>query len=105
MRKKCLKQVVTCRIDRDDGTSVLATNSCNVGNFCPRVEAGSKSGEGYELCYSIHAEIVAAHLAEESSDSPGHAYLWGHSYICKDCQDALRAVNVHTFTILDGDSP
>ena len=34
-------------------------------------------------------------------DVPGEAYMTGHTYLCKDCQDALRAVNVNTFHIVE----
>src|SRR5262245_29519042 len=97
----CLKQTTSCIIVRADGRRYEATNQCAVDGLdvCPRVTAGSPTGTGYELCGSTHAEANAAKLAAESADVPGEAYLTGHTWMCKDCQDALRAVNVHTFHI------
>lgn len=100
--RPCLKQPTHCRILRDDGRSYEATNLCAVDGLavCPRVTAGCVTGTGYELCGSTHAEANAAKLAAESADVPGTAYLSGHTWMCKDCQDALIAVNVRTFHIL-----
>lgn len=97
--RPCLKQLTHCVIIRKDGRRYEATNCCNVDGLeiCPRVTAGSPTGTGYELCGSTHAEANAAKLAADSADVPGEAYMTGHTYLCKDCQDALRAVNVHTF--------
>lgn len=99
--KPCLKQRTHCVIIRTDGRRYEATNECAVDDLtiCPRVTAGSPTGTGYELCGSTHAEANAAKLAAESADVPGAAYLTGHTWMCKPCQDALRAVNVHTFHI------
>lgn len=96
--KPCLKQQTHCLIIRTDGRRYEATNLCAVDDLdvCPRVTAGCPTGTGYELCGSTHAEANAANLAAESADVPGEAYLTGHTWFCKDCQDALRAVNVHT---------
>lgn len=99
--KPCLKQLTHCVIIRADGRRYEATNECAVDDLtiCPRVTAGCPTGTGYELCGSTHAEANAAKLAAESADIPGAAYLTGHTWMCKPCQDALRAVNVHTFHI------
>lgn len=103
MRKPCLKQQTRCVIEREDGRVYEATNSCDVsGDVCPRVSAGSKTGEDYHLCQSRHAEANCAALAEESRDVPGKATLYGHTYFCKDCQDALRAANVNIFEVATG---
>lgn len=97
----CLKQSTHCLIVRKDGRTYEATNQCDVDGktVCPRVTAGCPTGTGYELCGSTHAEANAARLAAESKDIPGEAWLTGHTWMCKECQDALRAVNVHTFHI------
>ena len=99
--RSCLKQLTHCKIVREDGRTYEATNECDVDGLeiCPRVTAGCVTGTGYELCGSTHAEANAAKLAEESKDVPGVAYLTGHTWFCKDCQDALTAVNVTTFVI------
>lgn len=99
--KPCLKQRTHCIIIRADGRRYEATNECAVDGIaiCPRVTAGCETGTGYELCGSTHAEANAAKLAADSADVPGEAFLSGHTWMCKPCQDALRAVNVHTFHI------
>lgn len=98
--KPCPKQKTMCIIIRKDSRHYMAYNECSVdGDVCPRVTAGCETGTGYELCGSTHAEANAAKLAAESSDVPGHAFLFGHTWICKACQDALTAVNVRTFHI------
>ena len=94
--RPCLKQQTRCVIVRADGRSYEATNQCAVDGLekCPRVVAGCKTGAGYELCGSTHAEANAAKLAAESAHIPGTAYLYGHTYFCKECQEALAVVNV-----------
>lgn len=98
----CLKQLTTCIIVRQSGKRYEATNLCDVDGveICPRVTAGCETGTGYELCGSTHAEANVAAMAEESKDEVGEAYLYGHTWICKPCQDALTAVNVRTFHIV-----
>ena len=100
--RPCLKQQTKCRIVRADGRTYEATNECNVDGLeiCPRVIAGCETGTGYELCGSTHAEANVAKLAAESSEIVGEAFLSGHTWICKQCQDALTAINVRTFHII-----
>lgn len=89
-------------IVRSDGRSYLGTNSCCVAGLseCPRVTANSPSGLDYELCGpQEHAEAAAARKAADSSDLPGEAFLFGHTYACADCQHALQAINVRTIHI------
>lgn len=99
--RPCLKQTTRCIIKRADGRQYEATNECAVDGLkiCPRVTAGCPTGTGYELCGSTHAEANVAKLAAESADIPGEAFLYGHTWLCKPCQDALTAVKVHTFHI------
>lgn len=98
----CLKLTTTCVVVRADGRCYEASNSCAVDGLpqCPCVVAGCITGTGYELCGSTHAEANVAMLAAESADVPGEAFLSGHTWMCKECQDALIAVNVRTFHIL-----
>lgn len=105
----CLKQLTRCLIRLPDGRTFEATNSCNVGDseVCPRVVAGSRSGEGYELCGPPkHAEQEAAKLVAREANpanprpgTGGTAYLYGHDWMCMDCQHALTAVGVRTHVI------
>lgn len=97
----CLKQLTRCRIVLDDGSVFEATNSCHVegATVCPRVTAGSLSGEGYDLCGPpLHAEDEAAALVPEGNEG-GIAYLYGHTWMCGPCQHALVAAGVRTHVI------
>lgn len=98
----CLKQLTRCVILRKDGRRYEAVNQCGVRGLstCPRVTAGCPTGTGYELCGSTHAEANAAALAAESKHVPGEAWLYGHTWLCKDCQNSLIEVNVRTFTVV-----
>jgi deoxycytidylate deaminase len=105
----CLKQKTRCIIlryslDHANGLVVHrheATNECAVDgcDTCPRVTAGCRTGEGYDLCGSTHAEANAAKLAAPTAHLPGVAYLYGHDWVCRECQHALTAVNVRTIVI------
>jgi len=99
--KDCLKQKVTVTIIRADGRRYTGVNQCDVDgkDVCPRVTAGCPTGTGYELCGSVHAEIAAAALAEESKDVPGIAYVEGHTWFCGPCQHRLQEVGVSCFKI------
>lgn len=100
--KNCLKQPVRCVIIRDTGERYEGINQCAVDGLdvCPRVTAGCATGTGYELGGSTHAEANAAKIAGATKNIPGQAFLIGHTWMCKDCQDALIAVNVRTFHIV-----
>jgi len=103
MMVPCLKQHTRCVILRADGQRYEATNLCAVEGLaeCPRVTAGCRTGEGYELCGSTHAEANAAALAKETQHVPGEAFLYGHTWLCGPCQWALTAVGVKTFHIVE----
>jgi deoxycytidylate deaminase len=96
----CLKQKTRCVIVFPDGARYEATNECAVGGLdvCPRVTAGSKTGEDYELCGSTHAEANAAGEVPWGKEG-GAAYLFGHDWFCGPCQHALQNVGVRTFTV------
>lgn len=108
----CLKQKTRCVIVVDLGAvsrlQYEATNSCHVedAQVCPRVTAGSPSGEGYELCGPPkHAEQEAVLAMLNDRDSwrgrmtNAVAYLYGHTWLCMDCQHALTAAGVRTFVV------
>ena len=106
MRLPCLKQAVRCYIVRENGQMFVGVNSCKPcdrgqpATVCPREFLGCPSGEDYEICDSTHAEIEAVKYAQFSSDSPGEAFIFGHTFICGPCQRALAAINVHRFTVV-----
>lgn len=105
----CLKVLVRCVVvleDRIKPEVFEATNSCHVdGDVCPRVAAGMKGGEGYELCGPPrHAEQEVARIVREyrnrtGNDAPGTAYIAGNDWVCRECQYALTAVGVKTFIL------
>ncbi len=95
----CAKTVVKCTLVTKDGKHIVGTNWCrNAQKSCPRYV-----GEGYEKCKSIcdqvgHAEQVA--LANAGKEAKGaHAYLEGHTYACKECQEALFGAGVVALTV------
>lgn len=104
----CLKQRTRCAIVYKNSLATFeAFNECAVGGLevCPRETAGSKTGEDYELCGSTHAEANAAAKAAGYYDrfrGEAVAYLFGHDWLCRDCQHALADVGVRTF-IITGD--
>jgi deoxycytidylate deaminase len=90
----------------EDGSFVTGENWCrNPQTTCPREEQGYASGEGYHLCRDIcdqagHAEEIAA---MSMLGRPGHtAYLYGHTYACDRCKEALRAAGVRQLILEDG---
>ena len=100
----CAKQTVTATIVTPTGRRYTGTNWCENGQtVCPRVTAGFKTGEGYELCQSVcrqsaHAEVNALWSAMDEETPGGLAgstcYVEGHTYACKSCLDALDAMAV-----------
>ena len=85
----CVKATVKCTIVSQDGQIFVGTNYCNnAQSTCPR-----SVGEGYEKCKSVcnqdgHAEAVAVQLAGTAAIG-AIAYLTGHTYACRDCQERL----------------
>jgi deoxycytidylate deaminase len=106
----CLKQIVTCVIYTADGRSFTGTNLCACAGMdeCPRVTAQAKTGEQYELCGPpIHAEESAIKLMQQAGadGEGGVAVIYGHTYMCGECQQALTAVGVRTFVIREFQAP
>jgi hypothetical protein len=105
----CLKQLVRCDIlwynEENKRVKVSATNACRVGDseVCHRVTAGSLSGEGYELCGPPkHAEQEAVQLLPQGVDmrlAGAVAHIYGHDWLCMDCQHALTAAGVTMFVL------
>ena len=119
----CLKQKTRCVIrlkdlSKDAGYfggedyEFEATNSCYVKDAqkCPRVVAKSKSCEDYELCGPPNhagqeaAKVLAKHYPNRKLPGPATAYLYGHRWMCQDCQKALVDVGIRTFVITGEDA-
>lgn len=101
----CLKQYTKCVIEIG-GRIYEGVNSCDIGDaeICPRVIAGAKTGEDYDLCGPPkHAEQVAAAKVPDGLKD-GIATLLGHWWACRECQYALRIKGVDVIR-LKGDPP
>ena len=92
---QCAKQRVRCKLTLSNGKELWGENWCmNAQKECPR-----GPGEGYEKCKTIcnqigHAEQVAARWAEDYHLEGATATLYGHTYFCQTCQEALFAAGV-----------
>lgn len=90
---------VVCTIIGLNGVRYVGTNYCNNAQpACPRLP-----GEDYTKCKTIcqqegHAEEVALALAGENARG-GHAYVEGHSYACRQCQEALFGAGVVALSV------
>lgn len=108
-RVECVKQSLMCVVERKDEKIFFGTNTCvtDGDGECRRVKAGCKTGEGYELCESIHSEIncVNAIKAYGGPVVEGVAYLYGHNWFCGPCQWALQEVGVNVFIVTGEEKP
>lgn len=96
---ECAKAHIACTLITPDGERFIGTNWCKMAQpVCPRAP-----GEDYTKCRTIcqqvgHAEIVA--LEEAGAKARGaHAYVVGHSHVCRHCQEALYAAGVVAITV------
>lgn len=95
----CAKARVICTLVTQEGDKVVGENLClNPQSKCPR-----ESGEGYEKCSSIcrqigHAEEVAIRLAGSYAKG-AEAYLEGHTYACKNCQEIMFGAGVRSLSV------
>lgn len=111
----CAKRQVSCDIYLDDDIFpiIRAQNDCeNPQAVCPREE-----GEGYEKCKTIcrqsgHAEQQAAAQLNTMRASTSlktfdgmlrkrrvSAVVQGHTYVCRECQEALHAAGVKWISV------
>ena len=97
----CHKRNVKCTLLTEDGASIAATNTCTSYSFCERERLGVPSGEGYDLCGSVHAEMAALAKAhdQEVDIRGGIAVIEGHSYVCPDCAFALESAGIRKIVI------
>ncbi|MEX3764429.1 hypothetical protein [Paraburkholderia phenoliruptrix] len=99
MSGPCAKKRVLCTIVTPRGERFVGENVCaSPQATCPRAP-----GENYDKCITIcgqegHAETVA--LARAGDKARGaHAYVEGHTYACRDCQQQLFGAGVAALTI------
>lgn len=97
----CARREVTCEIRGTSGRIYRGKNWCsNAQVTCPREE-----NEDYTKCKTIcqqwgHAEEVALTLAGEDTVAAS-ATVYGHSYACRKCQEALYAAGICTITVIN----
>jgi hypothetical protein len=95
----CVKTTVRCTLVTSSGDRIVGENWChNPQSVCPRAP-----GEGYEKCVTVcgqegHAETVALRVAGDKARG-AHAYVEGHSYACRACQESLFGAGVAALTI------
>jgi len=72
-----------------------------VKDVCWRIVAAKPSGEGYELCGSVHAEIVALLEATRYGmcTQGATARIYGQTWVCPACLDALKEAGVERILI------
>lgn len=59
------------------------------------------SGTAYELCQSIHAEVVAVASANPNNLKGATLYLSGHYYPCWHCESLARLMGVKEIRVKD----
>lgn len=96
----CLKRVTVCELFAADG-SLLAreSNRCDPPDGkCCRLETQNSRGDypSHSDCRWTHAEAMALRACD---GRPGHAILYGHDFVCPDCEAALRAAGVSVITV------
>jgi deoxycytidylate deaminase len=74
---------------------------------CPRLLAGCKSGEGYELCHlhdaEGHAEPMLMKAARDAGIDPtgGDVYMFGHWWCCEPCWKSMIDAGVRDVYVTD----
>lgn len=98
----CQKRTTVCEI-YDESGNLLAreSNRCNPeGGTCHRLEINQEKAnyDKESQCNWTHAEINAiAALPKDSK--PFQAVIYGHTFFCDACEEALRKVGVTHFKI------
>lgn len=96
----CLKIQTGAVVVKDGKIIGKGANLCSPSGFnhgkkvqsCPRTDL--PSGEKYELCKPIHAEIIAVLNAGPKNCKGAVMYLSGHYYACWHCQSVACFVGI-----------
>lgn len=98
----CAKTIVTCTLFLRNGETVIGRNDCNN----PQAECPRAPGEDYTKCRTIcdqrgHAEVQAlARVSPPQKAEGADAIISGHTYACRECQEALFGAGVRWLRIL-----
>lgn len=96
----CLKRITVCELFDADGILLAReSNRCDPpdGKCC---RLGTQNGQAdypsHSDCRWTHAEVMALRACK---GKPGHAVVYGHDFVCPDCDTALRAAGVGVITV------
>lgn len=100
----CFKRVTICEIyDRTGNLLSRESNRCNPPEgICQRINVSSVK-DGYPLessCMWTHAEIMAIKSIPAGS-VPYSAKLYGHSFLCDNCESELKKVGVQVIEVIE----
>lgn len=105
MRGNCARREVTCTLVTPGGERIVGKNWCKKPQtVCPRTE-----DEDYTKCKTVcdqwgHAEEVAVLIAGPKAMG-ATAIIEGHSYACRNCQEALFAAGVSGISVAKQTAP
>lgn len=108
-KSTCLKLNTGAIIVNNGRIVGVGWNMCSPGEgvFChgEKVEECARmnlpSGQGYELCKPIHAEVMAVLNAGIQNCKGAVLYLSGHYYACWNCESTVRFAGVKEIKIRD----
>lgn len=97
----CQKRITVCVLfDEHNRPSGIGYNSCDPPiSGCARKFLQQHKGEytGQE-CNTIHAEIMALRTVHPNR-KPVAAVLYGHDFMCKECEETLRAAGIDNLRV------
>jgi deoxycytidylate deaminase len=104
LESTCQKRVTVVEIfDKEGKLLSRESNRCDPNNGeCSRIGV-VQNKDNYDVhstCNWTHAEIMAIQALPEGS-KPYMAVLYGHSFYCTPCEQALRDVGVVEFKVIE----
>ncbi|MEK7503278.1 MAG: hypothetical protein AAB556_02420 [Patescibacteria group bacterium] len=105
----CLKLNTGAVIVKNGEIVGMGWNMCSPGEgvFCHGDKVAEcarmnlPSGQGYELCKPIHAEVMAVLSAGMENCKGATLFLSGHYYACWNCESTVRFAGVAEIKIRD----
>lgn len=98
----CQKRVIVCILKNIEGRILsCGSNHCDPPDgICQRLNMKqSKDKYTGNECRTIHAEIAALKAMPKGA-KPFRAIVYGHDFICKECEKALLEAGVEAFKII-----